>query len=146
MTRERLKRMQRLVDLGEHAVKVRKQALAVSERSKDDALFALKSSENAWEEEAKSAADIQLTSIEGFADSRTTLDLLRHQVARAVVATKTAASAVDRDRVALSEANVDLKKLELWQGNAQGTLREMEERTERTQTDETAARLRGKKS
>ncbi|HEX7667693.1 MAG TPA: hypothetical protein VF407_24365, partial [Polyangiaceae bacterium] len=68
------------------------------------------------------------------------------QVGRALTTVKIAASAVDRDRAALSEANVDLKKLETWQGNAQGTLRELEERKERTQTDETAARLRGQKS
>lgn len=136
--------MQRLVDLGEHAVKVRKQALVASERAKDAAAATQRAHEEAWEEHARTAAEKQEISIATFAEDRATLDAIRAQVMRATATTALATSAVDRNRDALTEANLELKKLELWHGNAQGTLREMETVQERKQTDETAARLRGK--
>ncbi|MEO8875808.1 MAG: hypothetical protein ABI461_09495, partial [Polyangiaceae bacterium] len=81
-----------------------------------------------------------------FADDRATLDAMRAQAARAAKAAAVAATVVVQNRDALSEANVELKKLELWQGNVQGAMREVENKLERAQNDETAARIRGKKS
>lgn len=146
MTRERIQRMKRLVDLGEHAVKVRKQALAASERAKESALAEERRLQREWEKNAQNSAQIRTISVEAFADNRLALDALNAQAKRAGAITMTAASAVEKNREALTEANLELKKLELWRDGAQGTLRELESTQERKQTDETAARLRGKKS
>lgn len=146
MTRERIQRMKRLVDLGEHAVKVRRQALAASERAKESALAEERRLQREWEERAQKSAQIRAISVEAFADSRLALDALNAEAKRAGAITMTATSAVEKNREALTEANLELKKLELWRDGAQGTLREMESRQERKQTDETAARSRGKKS
>ena len=146
MTRERIQRMKRLVGLGEHAVKVRKQALAASERAKESALEEEQRLQREWEENAQIAAQISSISFGAFADDRATLDAIRRDVTRASAIVMTASSAVDQNRGALTEANLELKKLELWRDGAQGTLRELETQHERKQTDETAARLRGKKS
>ena len=138
--------MKRLVDLGEHAVKVRKQALAASERAKESALEEERRLQREWEENAQISAQIRTISAGELADDRAALAAMKREVARAGAITMTAASAVEQNRGALTEANLELKKLELWRDGAQGTLRELESTQERKQTDETAARLRGKKS
>ena len=147
MTRERIQRMKRLVEIGEHAVKVRKQALAASERAKESAAEEERRLQREWEEKAQNSAQIRSISIDAFAENRASLDALRAQALRASAITMTAVSAAEKNRDLLTEANLELKKLELWRDGAQGTLRELEAKQERAQTDETArARLRGKKS
>jgi flagellar biosynthesis chaperone FliJ len=138
--------MKRLVDLGEHAVRMRKQALAASTRASDEAVSAQSQLEHAWNERANEVTSVKMLSFAAFTEERATLDAMHGQAAQAAKMAAVAVSAVDKNREALSDANVELKKLELWQGNVQGAMREVENKLERAQSDETAARIRGKKS
>jgi flagellar biosynthesis chaperone FliJ len=138
--------MKRLVDLGEHAVRLRKQGLAASTRASDEATSAHEMLEQSWSDRANHMTCAKTMSFASFAEDRAMLDAIRGQATRAAAFAAVASSAVDKSRQALCEANVELKKLELWQGNVQGALREVENRLERTQNDETAARSQGKKS
>jgi flagellar export protein FliJ len=138
--------MKRLVDLGEHQVRLRKQGLAASTRASEEANSATAMLEQSWNERANDLTGAKTMSFASYAEDRAMLDLIRGQAARAAAVAAVASSAVEKSREALSEANVELKKLELWQGNVQGALREVENKLERAQNDETAARSQGKKS
>jgi flagellar biosynthesis chaperone FliJ len=146
MSSERLRRMKRLVDLGEHQVRLRKQGLASTTRASDEANSAHQMLELSWSDRANHMTGAKTMSFASFAEDRATLDAIRGQASRAAAFAAVASSAVDKSRAALSEANTELKKLELWQGNVQGALREIENKLERAQNDETAARSQGKKS
>ena len=146
MSTERLRRMKRLVDLGEHQVRLRKQGLATSTRASDEANSATAMLEQSWNERANNMTSAKTMSFASFADDRAMLEAIRSQTTRAAAVAAVASKAVEKSREALSEANVELKKLELWQGNVQGALREVENKLERAQNDETAARSQGKKS
>lgn len=146
MSVERLRRMKRLVDLGEHQVRLRKQGLAASTRASEEANTASAMLEQSWNERANVMTGAKTMSFSSFTDDRATLDAIRGQATRAAAVAAVASTAVEKSRAALSEANVELKKLELWQGNVQGALREVENKLERAQNDETAARNQGKKS
>ena len=138
--------MKRLVDLGEHAVNLRKQGLATTTRASDEAASTHAMFEQSWNDRANVMTSAKTMSFASFAEDRATLDAIRGQATRAAAVAAVASSAVAKSRAALSEANIELKKLELWQGNVQGALREIENKLERTQNDETAARSQGKKS
>ncbi len=146
MSVERLRRMKRLVDLGEHQVRLRKQGLATSTMASERANNAYEMLEQSWNERANDMTGAKTMSFSSFTDDRATLDAIRGQASRAAVVAANASTAVEKSREALSDANVELKKLELWQGNVQGALREVENKLERAQNDETAARNQGKKS
>jgi flagellar export protein FliJ len=138
--------MKRLVDLGEHQVRLRKQGLATSTMASERANNAYEMLEQSWNERANDMTGAKTMSFSSFTDDRATLDAIRGQASRAAVVAANASTAVEKSREALSDANVELKKLELWQGNVQGALREVENKLERAQNDETAARNQGKKS
>jgi len=138
--------MKRLVDLGEHSVRLRKQALAASTRASDEAHSVQSQLESAWSDRANEVTSVKMLSFAAFTEERDTLDAMRAQAARAAKTAAAAVVVVHQNREALSEANVELKKLELWQGNVQTAVRDVENKLERAQTDETAARIRGKKS
>jgi flagellar export protein FliJ len=138
--------MKRLVDLGEHQVRLRKQGLATSTMASERANNAYEMLEQSWNERANDMTGAKTMSFSSFADERAALDAIRGQASRAAVVAANASTAVEKSRAALSDANVELKKLELWQGNVQGALREIENKLERAQNDETAARSQGKKS
>jgi flagellar export protein FliJ len=146
MSVERLRRMKRLVDLGEHQVRLRKQGLAASSRASEEANTAHEMLEQSWNDRANNMTGAKTMSFASFAEDRAMLDAIRGQAARAQAVAAVASNAVEKSREALSEANVELKKLELWRGNVQGALREVENKLERAQNDETAARSQGKKS
>ncbi|MEO9232363.1 MAG: flagellar FliJ family protein [Polyangiaceae bacterium] len=146
MSTERLRRMKRLVDLGEHQVRLRKQGLAASTRASDEANSATAMLEQSWNDRANNMTGAKTMSFASFADDRAMLDAIRGQAARAAAVAAVASNAMEKSRVALSDANVELKKLELWRGNVQSALREVENKLERAQNDETAARSQGKKS
>jgi flagellar export protein FliJ len=138
--------MKRLVDFGEHQVRLRKQGLAASTRASEEANTATAMLEQSWNERANNMTTAKTMSFASFADDRAMLDAIRSQASRAAAVAAVATKAVEKSREALSDANVELKKLELWQGNVQGALREVENKLERAQNDETAARSQGKKS
>jgi flagellar export protein FliJ len=138
--------MKRLVDLGEHQVRLRKQGLAATSRASDEANSAHQMLEQSWNDGANNLTGAKTMSFASFAEDRAMLDAIRGQAARAQAVAAVASNAVEKSREALSEANVELKKLELWRGNVQGALREIENKLERAQNDETAARSQGKKS
>jgi flagellar export protein FliJ len=140
--KQRLKRIQRLVDLRERERDSARGELADAQRHAARAQARHESAERRWADEADAAAEPgEVASMRDFAESRMHLDSLRRVADRASEQRRRAEGEEDRKRDAATEAQRELRKMELWSEAQEDRLRELGLRADQRVTDELAARI-----
>ncbi len=140
--KQRLKRINRLVTIRERDRDSARGELAEATRDAESAKHAHEQAASRWEVEADEVAAVDsVGSIHEFAEQRRHLNALKREVDRANRQRKEAEAVQDDKRVAATDAQRELRKMELWSEAQAERIRLDDKRRDQKTTDEIASQI-----